>query len=137
MSTIATWTTHTYVRNEDQRWIASGGLTAARDNDSITLDRSAFSAVTFPNGLLPSGITLGKITATGLYAPYLNTASDGTEVAVGFLFATVAFDPLAPATAEIAAALYWHGEVVESFLPTGHGLDAAGKTDLAAKFRFI
>jgi len=35
------------------------------------------------------------------------------------------------------AALYWHGEVVESFLPTGHGLTTAGKTDLAPHFRFV
>jgi hypothetical protein len=27
-------------------------------------------------------------------------------------------------------ALLWHGQVVEAKLPTGHGLDAAGKTDL-------
>ncbi len=130
--------------NEDQRWIGPGGITAMRDARSITLDRAAFNlTATFPNGFIPSGVTLGRITATGLYGPY-NDAIDvdpatagqqgnGQEVAVGFLMVTVT----TTGGGNISAALYWHGEVVESFLPAGHGLDAAGRTDLAAKFAFI
>lgn len=138
MSTIGVRTTHTYLAGEDQRWIGPGGVRAMQDNDSITLDRSAFDLVTaFPNGFLPSGLVLGKITATGLYGPYTDAGAGGLDTAVGFLAVAVAAPTDAAATQDIAAALYWHGEVVEAFLPTGHGLTAAAKTDLAAKFRFI
>ncbi len=120
--------------NEDQRWIGPGGITALRDNRSITLDRALFDlAGAFPNGFLPSGIVLGRVTATGLYGAYADAAVDGRGVAVGFLAVTVT----TTGGGNISAALYWHGEVVESFLPAGHGLDAAGRTDLAAKFAFI
>jgi Ca2+-binding RTX toxin-like protein len=136
--TIQPFTKNTYVTSEDQRWVAPGGISALRDADSITLDRSAFDMVTaFPNGLLPSGIVLGRITATGLYGPYTDAGAGGLDTAVGFLAVTVAVPTGAPATADIAAALYWHGEVVEALLPTGHGLTAAAKVDFAAKFRFV
>lgn len=120
--------------NENQTWI--GKTDALRDADSITLDRSAFDlAVTFADGFIPSGVALGRITATGLYGPYDDTAVDGTEVAAGFLVASIAYDR--NSSADLGAALMWHGEVIEANLPTDHGLDAAGKVDLAAKFRFV
>ena len=136
--TIQPFTSRTYLTSEDQRWIAPGGISALRDADSITLDRSAFDLVTaFPNGFLPSGLVLGKITATGLYGPYTDAGAGGLDTAVGFLAVTVAAPAGAPATADIAAALLWHGEVVSAMLPTGHGLTAAAIVDLAAKFRFV
>ena len=49
---------------------------------SVTLDVSAFNAAHYPNGYIPSGTVLGKITATGLYGPYTTGASDGTQTAV-------------------------------------------------------
>lgn len=138
MSTIGVRTTRTYLAGEDQRWIGAGGLQAFQDNDTITLDRSAFDMVTaFPNGFLPSGIFLAKITATGLYGPYADAGAGGLADGIGFLAVSVAVPTDAAATQDIAAALYWHGEVVEAFLPTGHGLTTAGKADVAAKFRFI
>lgn len=241
MTDIQPHTTRTYL-NEDQRWIAPGGIKALADADTITLDRSAFDFVTaFPNGFLPSGVVLAQITSGGKYGPYAASPSEiqtltrtstggtitltfqgettaaisasaagftaaaveaalealsnvdaadvtvtgaaggplsvtfggqyvgqnvdvlvvdntsatggtivaatgtagggagsgGLEVAQGFLVASIAIDPLAAATSDIIAALYWHGEVDESFLPASNGLDAAAKADLAAKFRFI
>lgn len=137
MSDISVRTEQTFV-NENQTWIGPGGLSAMKDARSITLDRSAFDLVTaFPNNLLPSGIGLGKITATGLYAPYVDGNSDGTQVLRGHLMVTVAADKLSAATADIPAALYWRGEVVEANLPTGHGLDAAGKVDRAGYIEYV
>lgn len=142
MSDIGVRTTRSLV-NEDQRWIAPGGITALRDLESVTLDMTVaagFTRALFANKLIPSGVLLGKITATGLYGKYDNAAVDGREVAAGFLAVTVKWSADMPATgnpAKIAAALYWRGAVIESFLPTNHGLDAAGRTDLAAKFRLI
>lgn len=120
--------------NENQSWI--GKTEALKDADSITLARSLFDLVgAFPNGFIPSGIVLGRVTATGLYGPYSDAAVDGRGVAVGFLVASIPYDR--DSTANLVAALMWHGEVVEANLPTGHGLDAAAKADLAAKFRFV
>lgn len=125
--------------NADQRWI-HGSAKPGQDVApamSITLDRSAFDLVTaFPNGFLPSGIVLGKITATGLYAPYVDANSNGTQTAAGFLLASIPMDPNSAATSDVSAALYWTGAVVEAFLPTGHGLDAAARTDLASWIKF-
>lgn len=142
MSDIGVRTTQTLV-NEDQRWIAPGGISALRDLDTITLDMktaAGFSRVNFPNSLIPSGVALGKITATGLYGPYDDTAVDGRAVCVGLLAVTVRWDVAMPVTgnaAAIAAALYWHGEIIASFLPANNGLDAAGKADIAAKIRIL
>lgn len=122
------------ILNENQSWI--GKSSALEDADSITLDRALFNLVaTFPNGFIPSGVVLGRVTASGLYGPYSDAAVDGRTVAVGFLLASVPYDR--DSTANIVAALMWHGEIVEANLPLNHGLDAAARTDLAAKFRFV
>lgn len=120
--------TETFSPVEDHTWLGSAHGT---DNcDSITLDGDAFLA-TFANGIVPSGVVLGRVTATGLYRPYADGAVDGTEVARGHLFTTVDLGGTTAATVgNVAAALLWHGEVVEANLPTGHGLDAAAKADL-------
>jgi hypothetical protein len=89
----------------------------------------------FTNGRVPSGVVLGKITASGRYGPYDDAETDGREVAVGHLFTTTQLnrpelgdDPAV--FRNVGGALLWHGEVVEAKLPTDHGLDANAKTDL-------
>jgi hypothetical protein len=127
--------------NGDQRWISGATLNALRHSTStITLARSTFDLVTaFPNGFIPSGIVLGRITGAGatqyMYGPYADGATDGRQTAVGFLLTDVPYDR--SSTANMGAALLWQGEVYEAYLPTGHGLDANGRTDLAAKFRLM
>lgn len=119
---------------EDRSWLASAHGTEA--TASIVLDVSAFTAAThLPNGYIPSGVALGRISATGLYGPYNNTLGNGQEVCAGFLFSAVA---VAGGTGgpDVAGALLEHGSVRESRLPANHGLDAAGKTDLAGRFTF-
>lgn len=123
-----TWTA------EDRSWLGSRDGTEV--TQTITLDTSAFTEAThFPNGYIPSGTILGKVTATGLYGPYNNSASDGTEVAVGFLFSATKVRTGGP---DVGAAIHWRGVIRAARLPraiteTG-GLDAAARTDLAAKF---
>lgn len=117
---------------DDQSWLASAhGTDNAR---TITLDTSAFTAGThYPNGYFPSGLPLGKITATGKYGPYNNASSDGTEVLAGFLFTAVA----APSvnTVDPQGAMIWHGAVIEAKLPVA--VDSAGKTDVAGRITFF
>lgn len=124
--------TQTFTASEDQSWLGSAHGTNAAD--PITLNAASFVSA-FPTGIIPSGVVLGKITATGRYAPYIDGNSDGTQTAVGHLLTTVDLTNggLLPASANWAnasAALFSHGQVVEAKLPTGHGLDAAGKVDL-------
>lgn len=72
---IAVRTTHDW-RNEDQRWIGNGGVPIAPCR-SIVLDRSKFDLVTaYPNGYIPSGVPLARITATGLYGPYVGRSNE-------------------------------------------------------------
>lgn len=133
MSDISVRTGRSFL-NENQSWVAPGGKSGLRDMDSITLARSAFDLVTnFPNGFIPSGVVLGKITAGGatenMYGPYDDAATDGRQVAVGHLGVSVKVPT--GSTGNVAAALYWRGEVVEANLPAHHGLDTAAKTDLS------
>lgn len=126
------------VVNEDQSWIGkTHGVEAAR---SITLDRSAFDLVTdFPDGYIPSGVALGEITTAGndLYGPYDDTATDGRQTLAGHLLTSIPYDRDAAATSDLGGALFWHGEVVEANLPANHGLDAAGKADVAGKIDYV
>ncbi|WP_458317116.1 head decoration protein [Mycolicibacterium brisbanense] len=57
---------------------------------NVTLDISKFTAGThYPNGFIPSGTVIGKVTATGLFGPYDAAASDGTQTAYGITYADV------------------------------------------------
>ncbi|NKG21102.1 head decoration protein [Paeniglutamicibacter terrestris] len=103
------------------------------DAESITLDISAFTAGThYPNGYVRSGTPLGKITATGLFGPYDNAASDGREVCAGVL---AAFTPVPAGGRDAGAALFFAGVIKASKLPIT--IDTAGKADLAAWIRFV
>lgn len=122
--------TEVFSANEDQSWLGSAHGT--NEADSITLNGDLFLTL-FPTGIVPSGVVLGKITATGLYVPYTDAGTNGvgSDVALGHLFTTVDLGGTTAATVDrVAAAIFWHGEVVESKLPTGHGLTAAAKVDL-------
>ncbi|KVN38302.1 hypothetical protein WT11_05130 [Burkholderia stagnalis] len=78
---------------------------------------------------LPAGQVLG-VTGTGEYAPYLNTANDGSEVAAAILYAPLsASEASRPATGIVRLA-----EVVGGLLT---GLDAAGRSDLTERHVII
>lgn len=113
---------------EKRGWLRGMHGTGPGDNPSATLDISKFSKDDhYPNGYIPSGTVLGKVTASGLYGPYDPAASDGTETAAGFLFGSL------KATAKPAGALVVHGFVNAPRLPfqTGKGsLDPAARADL-------
>lgn len=71
--------------------------------------------------------------ATGGTIVWATTVAGGTESPAGegtgggLLFASVAYDR--DSTGDISAALFWNGEVLTEFLPTGHGVDAAFRAD--------
>lgn len=114
---------------EDRSWMLSQWGQEPGQNPSITLDVSAFTANThYPNGYFPSGLALGKITATGLYGPYNDAASDGTQTCAGFLHSSVKVPNPADTTKDVGAALVKAGFIRLSRLPIA--LDANGQADL-------
>jgi hypothetical protein len=66
---------------ENRQWLGSAhGTEATR---TITLDVSAFTEGThYPDGYIPSGTLLARITATGLYGPYAGTAAEVQTVTI-------------------------------------------------------
>lgn len=130
------------------QWMGSAKGTTT--TDPITLDVSTWSSAFYPQGRLPSGLYLGKITSggsSGKYGKYDDAASDGRQTCVGFLWTPVNVSYTGgrpygtPSTSTpVAGALLWEGEVILSAIQTinnGVALDASGQADLAAKFRFI
>jgi hypothetical protein len=118
--------------NDDKSWIRR--REGFDDMMTITLDLSTFVLAThYPGGFIPSGIALGKTTATGLYGPYDNTVGGGTAdrgIFRGFLFGPIDMTTV-PANNRAVSALFWRGTIKESRLPANHGFDAAAKTDIA------
>ena len=106
-----------------------------------TLDVAAFTqAQHFPNGFIPSGTVLA-VNPAGHLAPYLNSAADSTNVAVGILRASI--QVVRPVDGSLkglvgAAVMKAWGVVSQAKLPftssnaaAGGYLDAAAITDLS------
>lgn len=116
----------------DTRWRASAhGEDSARPGQ---LDPTAFTSGTHYNiggltdNIIPSGVAVGRVTATGLYGPYDADAEDGREVLAGFINddSGVALGS-SPSTAKPTFALLVHGIIKASVLPVA-GQRTAVKT---------
>lgn len=127
---------------DDKSWLASPmGMNTCR---SITLDVALFNALHYPEGYIPSGTVLGKVTATGFYGPYSPALANGLDVSAGHLFeAAQVTDGAGGTYTKIAAALYWQGIVRTSKLPNFTGaantlgeLDTNGRADVAMHIRY-
>jgi hypothetical protein len=118
----------------DRRWLKN--LHGSGMNSTITLDVTKFTSGTHyipasakqPYHVMKSGLPLGKITASGLYAPYKAGATDGTEKLAGLLATDTHYNP---AVTKVGAALLVHGDVDTAKLPVALTVpDAASRTDL-------
>lgn len=124
--------TTTETLTADRRWLLS--LHGSDMNKTVTLDLSKFTSGTHytaaANGLpnrLKSGLPLGKITASGLYAPYTSGATDGTQNLAGLLDTETAFNT---GSTKVGAALRVHGDVDTAKLPVALTVPAAAnRTD--------
>ncbi|MFE1949916.1 head decoration protein [Streptomyces sp. NPDC059524] len=124
--------TTTETLTADRRWLLS--LHGSDMNKTVTLDLSKFTSgthyVAAANGLpnrLKSGLPLGKITASGLYAPYTSGATDGTQTLAGVLDTETAFNT---GSTKAGAALRVHGDVDTAKLPIALTVPAAAnRTD--------
>jgi hypothetical protein len=109
----------TVTGGSDQTWLASRhGL----DNgQSRTIDVSKLTSGTHYDAttkVVPSGLALGVVTASGLYAPFNASATDGTQVLDSFLIAAqplLRADGSLPAT--IIAGVTVHAIVHQNKLP--------------------
>jgi len=110
-----------YGSPENHKWLGSSH--GADTWESLTLSAAAFAA-TFPTGVVPSGVVIRKVLATGLYVPY---AAGGIGERTFHLATTVDLG-VGAAASDTPAAGMWHGQVVVAKLPTNHGLVAAAAT---------
>lgn len=117
------------LQSENRSWLRGPHGTEPGANANITLHLPAFAGL-HPNGFIPSGILVGKITATEKFGPYDPAATDGTETAAGLLFGSLTAE--ADATV-VGGALVNHAYVNADKLPIQSGkgaLDAAARADL-------
>lgn len=125
MSTDISLQTRSY-QVDDRRWL----LAEPDVKLNVTLDPSKFTAGThYPNGYLPSGTVIGKVTATGLFGPYDAAATDGTQAAYGLTYGTATFvrqDGTTAAKVGISAVVYDTAVSVGKLpFPTGSGTKGA------------
>lgn len=115
-------------------WLQGGHGAEPGTNPSIDIDASTLPAGT---KTVPSGAVMGRITASGKFGLYDPDASDGRNVAAGFLFDTVSVNGDQVTTPN--QALLVHGFVNPSRLPIKSGagsLTADAKTALAPRIYF-
>lgn len=119
---------------EDRSWHLSKLGSGPGENPPVTLDVSSFTPAThYPNGYIPSGVPLGRITATSdanktVVGPYDGAASDGRETCIGLLHSATKVPNTADTTKDVGGSLVVIGFVKLSRLPVA--LDAAGQADL-------
>jgi hypothetical protein len=121
---------------EKRSWlIVQPGGSGVGETEGGMLDISALTAAThYPNGYVPSGLLLGIITATGLYAPYNDSLTDGTQTAAGILFSSVKVPNTADTTKDVGIAVLTAFATVKiSKLPIANNATGRGYYDAAAK----
>lgn len=121
---------------EKRGWLQGTHGTEPGANPNITLDLSTFVAGThYPNGYIPSGTVVCKITASGLYGPYDSGASDGRQTpAAGSCYLLFNSESVVAGQTRAINAGFAHGFVEAARLPfqSGSGSAAAAvKTALS------
>ena len=100
----------------------------------VILASTARDSGNTPTTTLREGLVLGKITASGKYAQYDDSASDGTEVADLILAEQVDLvNPQTNAAADSPGLTVYEARVENGALI---GIDANGRADLAGRIYF-
>lgn len=137
MTDISVVTTASQVEN--RAWLLSGPEGVGPGwTPSVTLDISKFVQGThYPNGYIPSGTVIARITTGGLYGPYDNTAEDGREIEasdrLGILFGSV---PVRAGSTKVGGARVVHAVVDAAKLPFQSGAGALS-ADARAGLRLV
>lgn len=119
--------------NVAQMTASGAGLTGGTTPAAAVTTATPGVSGHYPNGYIPSGIALGKVTATNKYGPYDDTLSDGRQVFTGLLFADCRVVRQNGSTAtNVGSGALVHGFVEQAKLPFSIGpgaVDAAAKVD--------
>lgn len=123
---------------EDRSWDLTPPHGEFREPLPPALDPSLFDATQhYPNGFIPAGTIVAIKTSGGKIGPYLNSLSNGLEVAKGVLVASVQVKkPDGSLKGLVGCSYMVHGVVSVAKLPftsaatLGGFIDATGKTDL-------
>lgn len=117
--------TRTSYQNENRSWLLGPHGTEAGTNPGVTLDISLFNGF-YPNGFIPSGIAIAKVTATGLWGPADTAATDGRQSwndgTIGHLFSSVS---VKPGATKVGGARVVHGFINPAKLPVQTGPGSA------------
>lgn len=121
--------------NVAQMTTSAASLTGGTPTAAVTTGTGGVVAH-YPNGFIPSGTVIGKVTSGGLFGPYDDTASDGRQVAYGITYADVRAVRQNGTTAVKVGtgAVVYDAVIASSKLPFQAGpgsIDANGKADLA------
>lgn len=114
---------------ENQTWLDSAHGTDAAISGTVDLTKGFVAGTHYPNGDLPSGIPLGKVTESGKYGLYDDTATDGRQDFVGHLFTTVR------ARGAVIVPILVHGRINRSLLP--FAIDDAAVADVAGRIQYV
>ncbi len=119
-------------QTDNQTWKAAAhGTDLAR---SISVDAALFTPATHaPNGYLPSGLPVARVTATGLYGPYTPGGSGGLQTFAGLLEVNTILP--SPNTGAVGTALFEHGRAVKANVPI-ITIDSAAETAAAGRLTF-
>lgn len=123
--------------NQDTRWRASShGEDAARPGqlDASTLtDGTHYNIGAKTDGVVPSGLALGQITASKKYGPYDADATDGREKLAGYLNDNAGV----PLSANATIAVLKHGIIKASLLPVAAQRAAVLTATATGSFTYV
>jgi hypothetical protein len=114
-----------------QGWQDSAHGQDAAISGTIAVTVGFTAATHYPTGTLASGTALGKITASGKYGRYDDTATDGRQTFVGFLLTP----QKVVGAGDVIGPILTHGRVNNALLPIP--VDAAGIADAAGRIHFL
>lgn len=118
---------------ENLSWLLDRG---GFEFESATFNAATFTQAThYPNGFLPAGTVVAKITATGIYGLYDAAATDGRQSAPVFLGASIKLP--ADTTKNFGGPICFSAVVREAKLPFPAQITAAVRTALAGWVRFV
>lgn len=122
----------------DYRWLRSnfgrGAQLSATVDVNLLVAGTHYDAKT---GIVPAGLPLGKVTATGNYGPYDPTATDGRDVLEGFMSAPEQLEGDAftgITTTELYVSYLWIAAVDPAYVPTAPTLNNTIKTTGVFKY---
>jgi hypothetical protein len=115
--------------SDNRSWLAEDHGTEIAPG--VAIDLTLFSqSQHYANGFIPSGCVVGKNTSSGKYGPYLGSANDGRQTAVGITLNPISvYQPgtiTGALNVNVGVALLLHGFVNVPNLPFTSGNAAGG-----------